>query len=115
MGPAGSSRMLCGWMTTEVGRQPYTVYGLLRTADSVSPIALPGVATSLAVFVVVYFIVFGAGHRGHPAPDAPAAGRGRERTPHRHADPHRRHPSGPAGRGAARHRQATPRRRSDGP
>ena len=48
-------------MTTEVGRQPYTVYGVLRTADSVSPIALPGVATSLAVFAVVYFIVFGAG------------------------------------------------------
>ena len=51
--------MLCGWMTTEIGRQPYTVYGVLRTADSVSPIALPGMATSLAVFAVVYFLVFG--------------------------------------------------------
>ena len=48
-------------MTTEIGRQPYTVYGVLRTIDSVSPIALPGVATSFAIFVLVYFIVFGAG------------------------------------------------------
>jgi len=61
MSPAPIVAMLCGWMTTEIGRQPYTVYGVLRTADSVSPIALPGIATSLAVFVVVYFIVFGAG------------------------------------------------------
>ena len=48
-------------MTTEVGRQPYTVYGLLRTAQSVSPIALPGVAASLVAFIIVYFLVFGAG------------------------------------------------------
>ena len=61
MGPAPIVAMLCGWMTTEIGRQPYTVYGVLRTADSMSPIALPGVATSLAVFAVVYFTVFGAG------------------------------------------------------
>ena len=61
MAPAPLVAMLCGWMTTEIGRQPYTVYGVLRTADSVSPIALPGIATSLAVFAVVYFIVFGAG------------------------------------------------------
>jgi len=61
MGPAGFVAVLAGWITTEVGRQPYTVYGLLRTADSVSPIALPGVATSLVAFIVVYFVVFGAG------------------------------------------------------
>ena len=61
MAPAPLVALLCGWMTTEIGRQPYTVYGLLRTADSVSPIGLPGVATSLAVFAVVYFVVFGAG------------------------------------------------------
>ena len=53
--------LLCGWMTTEIGRQPYTVYGVLRTVDSVSPIALPGIATSFAVFAIVYFLVFGAG------------------------------------------------------
>jgi cytochrome d ubiquinol oxidase subunit I len=53
--------LLCGWVTTEMGRQPYTVYGVLRTVDSVSPIALPGIATSMVIFVIVYFIVFGAG------------------------------------------------------
>jgi cytochrome d ubiquinol oxidase subunit I len=61
MGPAGFIALLCGWVTTEVGRQPYTVYGVLRTVDSVSPIALPGIATSMVAFVIVYFIVFGAG------------------------------------------------------
>jgi cytochrome bd ubiquinol oxidase subunit I len=61
MGPSGFIAVLAGWFTTEVGRQPYTVYGLLKTADSVSPVAAPAVATSLAAFVVVYFVVFGAG------------------------------------------------------
>ncbi|WP_341702461.1 cytochrome ubiquinol oxidase subunit I [Ferrovibrio sp.] len=61
MGPSGFIAVLAGWVTTEVGRQPWTIYGLLRTADSVSPIGLPGVATSLLAFVVVYFLVFGAG------------------------------------------------------
>lgn len=61
MGPSGFVAVLAGWVTTEVGRQPFTIYGLLRTADSVSPIGLPGVATSLIAFIVVYFIVFGAG------------------------------------------------------
>ncbi|MFC3052880.1 cytochrome ubiquinol oxidase subunit I [Kordiimonas pumila] len=61
MGPMGFVAVLAGWVVTEVGRQPYTVYGLLKTADSLSPIAAPAVATSLAVFAVVYFVVFGAG------------------------------------------------------
>ena len=51
--------MIAGWVTTEVGRQPWTVYGLLRTADSVSP-SLTGtdVAISLALYIVVYLIMF---------------------------------------------------------
>ncbi|UVC11793.1 cytochrome ubiquinol oxidase subunit I [Rhizobium sp. TH2] len=61
MGPAGFIAVLAGWITTEVGRQPYTVYGLLLTAESRSPIAAPAVATSLIAFIVVYFFVFGAG------------------------------------------------------
>jgi cytochrome d ubiquinol oxidase subunit I len=61
MGPSGFLAILSGWVTTEVGRQPFTVYGLLRTANSIAPIALPGVATSLAIFAVVYFVVFGSG------------------------------------------------------
>jgi cytochrome d ubiquinol oxidase subunit I len=61
MGPAGFLALLAGWVTTEVGRQPYTVYGYLRTTDSVSPIGLPGVASSLIAFIIVYFMVFGSG------------------------------------------------------
>jgi len=61
MGPAGFVTVIAGWVTTEVGRQPFTIYGLLRTADSVSPIAAPAVGTSLIAFIVVYFVVFGAG------------------------------------------------------
>ena len=61
MGPAGFIAVLAGWYTTETGRQPFTVYGLLRTADSLSPIAAPAVGASLIAFIVVYFIVFGAG------------------------------------------------------
>ena len=61
MGPSGLVAILAGWMVTEVGRQPYTVYGLLRTADSVSPIAAPGLWGSLTALVVVYFLVFTPG------------------------------------------------------
>jgi cytochrome bd ubiquinol oxidase subunit I len=61
MGPAGFVALLAGWFVTEAGRQPYTVYGLLRTADSVSPLAAPAVASSVAAFAIVYFAVFGAG------------------------------------------------------
>ena len=61
MGPSGFVAVIAGWVTTEVGRQPYTVYGLLRTADSVSPLAAPAVAASLLAFVIVYFVAFGAG------------------------------------------------------
>lgn len=61
MGPAGFVAVLAGWVVTETGRQPYTVYGLLRTVHSVSPLAAPTVAISLAAFALVYFAVFGMG------------------------------------------------------
>ena len=61
MGPSGLLAVLAGWVTTEVGRQPFTVWGLLRTPDSVAPLAAPAVATSLVAFVIVYFALFGAG------------------------------------------------------
>ena len=61
MGPAGFVAVIAGWITTEVGRQPFTVYGLLRTAESASPLAAPAVGASLVAFVVVYFAVFGMG------------------------------------------------------
>jgi cytochrome bd ubiquinol oxidase subunit I len=60
--PLGFVAVLAGWATTEVGRQPWTVYGLLRTADSVSP-SLTGfdVAVSLAGYCVVYLVMFPVG------------------------------------------------------
>jgi cytochrome d ubiquinol oxidase subunit I len=61
MGPSGFAAVLAGWITTEAGRQPFTVYGLLRTAQSVSPIDAAAVGASLLAFIVVYFLVFGAG------------------------------------------------------
>jgi cytochrome d ubiquinol oxidase subunit I len=61
MAPSGFVAVLAGWITTEVGRQPFTIYGLLTTAQSASPIAAPAVATSLVAFIIVYFFVFGAG------------------------------------------------------
>src|SRR3954464_9790100 len=61
MGPAGFVAVLAGWITTEVGRQPYLVYGLLRTADAVSPLPAASVGGSLLVFLVVYAVVFTAG------------------------------------------------------
>ena len=61
MGPSGFIAVLAGWVTTEVGRQPFTVYGLLRTSESVGPVEAPAVAASLIAFIVVYFFVFGAG------------------------------------------------------
>ena len=61
MGPAGLVAILAGWTTTEVGRQPWVVYGVLRTADAVSPHGAGPLAFTLALFVVAYFFVFGTG------------------------------------------------------
>jgi cytochrome d ubiquinol oxidase subunit I len=60
--PVGYVAVTAGWVTTEVGRQPYVVYGVMRTADAVTPSLTGGdVLLSLVVYVVVYAIVFGAG------------------------------------------------------
>lgn len=61
MGPAGFVAVLAGWITTEVGRQPYTIYGHLMTSDSIAPVEAPAVAASLIAFILVYFALFGAG------------------------------------------------------
>lgn len=61
MGPSGFVAVLAGWYTTEIGRQPYTVYGLLRTSDSLSNVDAQAIGASLLAFIVVYFLVFGAG------------------------------------------------------
>jgi cytochrome bd ubiquinol oxidase subunit I len=61
MGPAGIIAMLAGWMTTEIGRQPWVVSGVMRTADAVSNHSALVLSASLLVFVVVYCAVFGTG------------------------------------------------------
>ncbi len=61
MGPAGFVAVLAGWITTEVGRQPYTIYGLLTTVQSASPIQAEAIGSSLVAFILVYFALFGAG------------------------------------------------------
>ncbi|RCK27722.1 cytochrome ubiquinol oxidase subunit I [Thalassospira lucentensis] len=61
MGPSGFIAILAGWFTTEIGRQPWVVYGVMRTSDAGSPIAPTAIAGSLIAFVIVYTIVFGVG------------------------------------------------------
>jgi cytochrome d ubiquinol oxidase subunit I len=61
MAPSGFIAVISGWITTEVGRQPYTVSGLLRTEHSAAPIEAAALSASLLAFVLVYFTVFGAG------------------------------------------------------
>jgi cytochrome d ubiquinol oxidase subunit I len=103
MGPAGLVAVLAGWITTEVGRQPWVVYGVLRTADAVSPHGAGPLALSLALFVVAYLFVFGvgiayvlrlvrAGPQRFEDTRPPEGGPGRGRTPAR--------PLSVAGRGA---------------
>lgn len=58
---SGFVAVLAGWIVVETGRQPYVVYGLLRTADAVSDIGAGSVWASLGVFVAAYAVVFGAG------------------------------------------------------
>ena len=94
MGPAGLVAIIAGWITTEVGRQPWIVYNVMRTADGVSPTIAAHLAISLALFIVVYFVLFGAGIRymlrliaGGPVPHEGAepteGGPGRSHTPAR--------------------------------
>ena len=59
--PAGFIAVMAGWIVTEVGRQPYVVFGLIKTADAVSPVAGSNVLLSLLAFVVCYAFIFGAG------------------------------------------------------
>ncbi|MCG7393519.1 cytochrome ubiquinol oxidase subunit I [Microvirga sp. ACRRW] len=61
MTPSGFGAVLFGWFTAEIGRQPYVVYGHLRTADAVSPVTAGAVGASLITFIVVYAFVFGFG------------------------------------------------------
>jgi cytochrome bd ubiquinol oxidase subunit I len=83
--PLGFIAILAGWTVTETGRQPYLVYGYLRTADAVSPVAAGAVSVSLALFVAVYLVlllaffyyaarlVFAGPRAAEAAPGAPDA------------------------------------------
>jgi len=79
--PSGFIAILAGWFVAEVGRQPFLVNGLIRTADMASPVPAGSIITSLALFVVSYSIIFGAGiyylvklvRRGPKAHDEPVA------------------------------------------
>ncbi|HZV91912.1 MAG TPA: cytochrome ubiquinol oxidase subunit I [Caldimonas sp.] len=91
--PIGFVAVIAGWTVTEVGRQPWVVYGLMRTRDAVSPSLTTGdVALSLASYVLAYIVIFGGGfvllrrmvRRGPPAA---AAEEGREDTQSRAARP----------------------------
>ena len=61
MGPAGLVAVLAGWFTTEIGRQPWVVYGVMRTKDAVSAHSALSLSVTLIAFIIVYFLVFGTG------------------------------------------------------
>ncbi|HEX2800687.1 MAG TPA: cytochrome ubiquinol oxidase subunit I, partial [Phenylobacterium sp.] len=61
MGPAGFVAVIAGWIVAEVGRQPWVIYGVLRTADAVSPIGASEVTASLLAFIAIYAVVFTTG------------------------------------------------------
>jgi len=62
MGPSGLIAILAGWFTTEIGRQPWVVYGVQRTRDAVSAHGDLHMSLSLAAFILVYSAVFGVGY-----------------------------------------------------
>jgi len=61
MGPSGLIAILAGWFTTEIGRQPWVVYGVMRTEHAVSNHSALALSTTLILFLVIYVIVFGTG------------------------------------------------------
>lgn len=94
MGPSGLIAILAGWFTTEIGRQPWVVYGLMRTADAVSNHSVTQMSLTLVMFVVVYFSLFGVGigymmrlvRKGpvtHEGRETSHGGAGQQRTPAR--------------------------------
>ncbi|MGY4490763.1 cytochrome ubiquinol oxidase subunit I [Pseudomonas sp. TE3610] len=94
MGPSGLIALLAGWFTTEIGRQPWVVYGLMRTTDAVSNHSATQMSITLVLFVVVYFSLFGTGFgymmrlvrkgpKTHEGAEATHGGPGQNRTPAR--------------------------------
>lgn len=61
MAPSGFIAVLAGWFVTEIGRQPYVAYGIIKTAKAISPVLSPYIALSLLAFILTYAVVFSAG------------------------------------------------------
>jgi len=61
MTPSGFIAILAGWFVTEVGRQPYIAYGVIRTIDGISPVISEHIAVTLLAFIITYIFIFGAG------------------------------------------------------
>lgn len=61
MGPSGFIAVIAGWFVTEVGRQPYIVYNLMKTGEAASPVLGQHILITLIAFVIIYTFVFGAG------------------------------------------------------
>lgn len=88
---SGFIAILAGWYVVEIGRQPYVIYGLLRTADAVSPIDGASVLASLIIYAAAYAVVFGAGiwyltrllKKGPVPHEPPLSPEGGEKTPMR--------------------------------
>ena len=59
LAPVGFIALFTGWITAEIGRQPWAIYGLIRTADAVSKVSMHDVMVGFALIIVVYFIIFG--------------------------------------------------------
>ncbi len=89
--PLGFVAVIAGWTVTEAGRQPYVVYGLMRTADAVAPVSAGAVSATLIAFFLIYnvllltFFWFGArtvlkGPEGEPAQEAWRARPGPDRS-----------------------------------
>ncbi len=77
--PLGFVAVIAGWTATEVGRQPWVATGLIRTAEAASPVQAEAVGATLALFVLVYLVVYSAGVaymnrliRAGPAAQAPS-------------------------------------------
>lgn len=104
MGPAGFVAVVAGWTTAEVGRQPYVVYGWLRTADAVAPVGPAQLSVSLLAFLCVYALVFSVGAlyigRLMAQGPAPAATPGRPPEPRAPGSPLAAAPEMGAGHGA---------------
>ncbi|VVE27963.1 cytochrome ubiquinol oxidase subunit I [Pandoraea fibrosis] len=98
LSPTGFVALLAGWVTTEAGRQPWVVYGVMRTAHAMSPVSAQQVQVSLLILVLAYVLVFGTGvyyllkilRGGSVLPGDPSTAPGNDHAPH---DGHRLPPA----------------------